>query len=362
MAAQSPEVEHQWAVEKRDFVGDRRDELADDRDVAGDLRELTADAREQALDQRERELDAREAELGLAGPVHPSARRVDARTARERARQHRDESAIERRAAAGAREDATDRRLEATPTTGLASAFALIAENLYAAGSYDDVLLRIAETAVSTVAGCQMASVTVSEAGVYRTASTTDVSASAVDQAQYDAREGPSLDAVETPVVYAKAFPDNRWPTLAARPAELGAGSAASYRLAAGSLGTAGAGGSLNTYGAHPEAFSDEAQQIGLILAAYASMAAKAIRDRDALEEVAQQLHQALLTRDVIGQAKGILMERLKLTPEQAFDALRQASNQLNEKLHAVAFRIAETGELNTAGTPDGRAEIGRTL
>ena len=50
MAAQSPDVEHQWAAEKRDFVGDRRDELADERDVAGDLRDLTADAREQALD------------------------------------------------------------------------------------------------------------------------------------------------------------------------------------------------------------------------------------------------------------------------------------------------------------------------
>ena len=48
------------------------------------------------------------------------------------------------------------------PTTRLASAFAAIAEHLYAADSFDAVLLRIAETAVSTVAGCQMASVTLS--------------------------------------------------------------------------------------------------------------------------------------------------------------------------------------------------------
>ena len=232
-----------------------------------------------------------------------------------------------------------------TPTTSLASAFAVIAENLYAASSYDGILLRIAETAVSTVAGCQMASVTVREAGGYRTASTTDLAASAVDQAQYDAHEGPSLDAVDTPIVYAKSFPDNRWPTLSSRPAELGAQSAASYRLATASQRT---GGSLNTYGTEPEAFSDEAQQIGLILAAHASMAAKAVSERDALEEVAQNLHKALLTRDVIGQAKGILMERLKLTPEDAFDALRHASNQLNEKLHAVAVNLAETGELET--------------
>ena len=80
-------------------------------------------------------------------------------------------------------------------------------------------------------------------------------------------------------------------------------------------------------------------------------MAARAVRERDGLEEVADNLHQALLTRDVIGQAKGILMERLKLTPEDAFDALRQASNRLNEKLHSVALNLSETGQLDTRDT-----------
>jgi hypothetical protein len=43
-------------------------------------------------------------------------------------------------------------------------------------------------------------------------------------------------------------------------------------------------------------------------------------------------------------------MERLKITPEDAFDLLRLASNRLNEKLHAVALTVAETGELHTRG------------
>ena len=92
---------------------------------------------------------------------------------------------------------------------------------------------------------------------------------------------------------------------------------------AAASVATAGTGGSLNTYGIEPDAFSDEAQQIGLILATHASMAAGAVRERDALQDVAQNLNKALLSRDVIGQAKGILMERLKISPEDAFDILR---------------------------------------
>ena len=347
MAAQSSDEERQWAAEKRDFVGDRRDALADERDRAADVRDMLADAREHALDERERQLDAREARARPAAAAARQQRsRLDALAAREQARQEREQSAADRVDAARAREEATQRRVEAAPTTHLALAFAAIAENLFAADSYDAVLQRIAEAAVSTVADCEMASVTLREHGAYRTASTTDVAASAVDQAQYDAREGPCLDAVDTAVVYAKSFPDNRWPTLASRPVELGAQSVASYRLAGVGPASLGTGGSLNTYGIEPDAFSDEAQQIGLILAAHASMAAGAVRERDALQDVADNLHKALLTRDVIGQAKGILMERLKLTPEDAFDVLRHASSRLNEKLHTVALELAETGDL----------------
>jgi hypothetical protein len=354
MAVHSSEEERQWAAEKRDFVADRRDELAAQRDAAGDARDLTADARESALDERERHLDARAAELGLRrDSAEAVALRGDARAARQWARRNRQELAAEREAATRGRDEATTRRLEATPTTRLASAFAAIAQQLYAADSFDAVLQRIAETAVSTVAGCRMASVTVSEHGTYQTAATTDASASAVDQAQYDVKEGPCLDAIDTPIVYAQSFPDTRWPTLASRPADLGAHSAASYRLTATSPATHGAtggviGGSLNTYSAQPDAFSDEAQQIGLILAAHASTAARAVRERDDLQDLTENLHQALLSRDVIGQAKGILIERLKITPEEAFDALRHASQRLNEKLKAVALDLVETGEIDT--------------
>jgi len=48
----------------------------------------------------------------------------------------------------------------------------------------------------------------------------------------------------------------------------------------------------------------------------------------------------------VIGQAKGILMERLLVTPEDAFDILRRTSQQLNIKLREVAHKLTESGEL----------------
>jgi AmiR/NasT family two-component response regulator len=53
-----------------------------------------------------------------------------------------------------------------------------------------------------------------------------------------------------------------------------------------------------------------------------------------------------LSTRDVIGQAKGILMERQRLSAGEAFDLLRRASQRLNRKLAEVAQHLTETGEL----------------
>jgi hypothetical protein len=100
--------------------------------------------------------------------------------------------------------------------------FADIAEQLYDADTFDDVLSRIAEAAVSTIAGYRMASVALSERSGYRTAASTDPAATAVDHAQYQSNEGPCLDAVDSPVVYAQSFPDERWPTLASRPTESG--------------------------------------------------------------------------------------------------------------------------------------------
>jgi len=116
----------------------------------------------------------------------------------------------------------------------------------------------------------------------------------------------------------------------------------------------------LNAYGVEPDAFSDEAQEIGLILAAHASTAAGVVRERGALQDLAENLDKALLSRDVIGQAKGILMERLKVSPEDAFDILRRSSNRLNKKLHAVALSVAETGEFDTkAVLQTGRQSLG---
>ena len=346
----SGDDERTWAADKREFVADRRDQIADERDRVADTRDQTADTREAELDKWERQLDARAAELsGTAEDSGASAERAEARAELSQARQRRNDARANRSATAADRDEARKRRQADAAPTRLAMVFADIAEQLYDTDSFDDVLSRIAEAAVLTINGCRMASVTLSERSGYRTAASTDPAATTVDHAQYQSHEGPCLDAVDAPMVYAESFPDERWPTLASRPTESGVQAALSYRLAAASSGTADSGGgSLNSYGVIPYAFNAAAQEIGFILAAHASMAARAVDERSTLQSLERDLQQVLLSRDVIGQAKGILMERLKCTPEDAFDLLRRSSQRLNMKLRDVARGLAESGEVRT--------------
>jgi len=57
------------------------------------------------------------------------------------------------------------------------------------------------------------------------------------------------------------------------------------------------------------------------------------------------QLEQALASRDLIGQAKGILMERYRIPADEAFERLRTASQHSNRKLAALAGDLAATGQ-----------------
>lgn len=94
---------------------------------------------------------------------------------------------------------------------------------------------------------------------------------------------------------------DGRWPMLSARVGELGARSMVCFQL----FVTGNTLGSLNVLASDPGVFSDDSERVGLL---FASHAAIALADAQELEHV----RWALTNRDVIGQAKGILMERFR--------------------------------------------------
>ena len=104
--------------------------------------------------------------------------------------------------------------------------------------------------------------------------------------------------------------------------------------------------GALNLYGRHTNAFDDESERVGLLFASHAAIAfADAERVRN--------LRIAVDRRDIIGQGKGILMERYRITADQAFDLLRRASQESNRKVFDVAWDLASTGDFPSHLTPN---------
>ncbi len=213
-----------------------------------------------------------------------------------------------------------------------------LARSLHEEDSVEDTLQGIVDAAVGTVPGAQYAGLSVIEGRLtVRTRAGTAGLVHQVDQAQYDTGEGPCLDALyeQHTVRLSDMATETRWPRFTYRSAELGVGSMLSFQLYVEKDNL----GALNLYAREKHAFTDESEQVGLL---FATDAAVAMADA----QKNQQLSQAMAVRDLIGQAKGILMERHKLTGDQAFALLVRASQHTNTKLSEVARYLVETGEL----------------
>lgn len=130
---------------------------------------------------------------------------------------------------------------------------------------------------------------------------------------------------------------ETRWPGFAAEAHTLGASSMLSIRLFVEGEKL----GAMNLFSRVAHAFDAESEEIALLIAAHAAVILVGTQHAD-------QLRHAAASRDVIGQAKGILMERYKITDAEAFLVLVQASSRSNTKLFRVAEQLATTGILQS--------------
>ncbi|MGA8329530.1 MAG: ANTAR domain-containing protein, partial [Mycobacterium sp.] len=101
--------------------------------------------------------------------------------------------------------------------------------------------------------------------------------------------------------------------------------------------------GSLSLYARSTTSFDDSAKRLADLYATHGAIALLEAQRAD-------QLQRAVASRDVIGQAKGILMERHRITADQAFALLRGASQRLNLKVPDVAESVAATGDFPLIG------------
>ena len=236
-----------------------------------------------------------------------------------------------------------------SPQPSLQSTLAEIAERLTeplprtAASRDEQILERLTVAAVTSVPGADYAGLTMRENGELVSRAPSHPQISDVDQLQVSFGEGPCVDAV-TPgtsvrVIVEDFADESRWPQFAPAAAGHGIRSLLSFTMAPSEAPP----GALNLYSTRPHAFDAESQAVG---ATFALQAAIAIYGAETIAG----LERALQTRDVIGRAKGILMERFRLDDQQAFDLLVRSSQETNTKLVEVAKWLS--AETATRGGP----------
>ncbi|MGA8370547.1 MAG: GAF and ANTAR domain-containing protein [Acidimicrobiales bacterium] len=230
----------------------------------------------------------------------------------------------------------------------LATTFGEIARTLVAEQDAQATLSRIVKLAVETIDPCQHCGVSIVEGRRIVSPASSDEIPGIVDQLQSESGEGPCIDAIKDHEVFqtGRLSEEGRWPNFAHRAStESGIESILSIRL----FVEGDTMGSLNLYSEQPDAFDDHDVAFGAVFAAHAAVAWSTSRTID-------NLRKGLQTRELIGEAVGILMARQDVSEAEAFDILTRASQRLNVKLRLIAEDVVHPKSPPTAGEgPDPR-------
>lgn len=198
--------------------------------------------------------------------------------------------------------------------------------------SVEDTLNTITSSALDLVPAATDASISlvIARRSIESRAPTSDL-ARQVDTLQSGLGQGPCIDAVWTDAVV--AVPDTaserRWPRFSPAAAELGVRSMLCFQLYTHRDNL----GALNLMSDTPGAFDDDAHHTGTLVATHAAVALIAAEHQN-------QMKSALATRDVIGQAKGIVMERYDVSATRAFEMINKLSHDWNVPVAELARTI----------------------
>lgn len=195
------------------------------------------------------------------------------------------------------------------------------------------VLQTIINGAVAIVPGVRWAGISLVEGHAIEARVPSDPLVTKLDALQSELDQGPCISVLrEQRTVHIKDVAEHTaWPEFAKAALTLGVHCSLSFQLfAKDKLGA------LNLYGDHPDAFDGDSVLYGEILAQHASVAL-------AGAQASEQFDRALASRDIIGQAKGILMERFGIDDVQAFALLTRLSQETNTRLFEIARLTVET-------------------
>jgi GAF domain-containing protein len=219
-----------------------------------------------------------------------------------------------------------------------AGAFDALARFVISEHTIEQALQLVVDLARPAVGEADAVGVSLLRKGSVMTAAATGPRTLAVDHLQYQAGSGPCLQAIkdgEVQIVRAM-LTESRWPDFTNKALYEGVQS-----ILACPLKTDGEVlGALNFYSSHEQGFDSRAVSVGEAFAVRASVLLLNVSRYQAASELASQLEEALQSRAVIDQAKGILMEREKISSDEAFDRLKLGSQHSNIKVRELAQRI----------------------
>ena len=235
---------------------------------------------------------------------------------------------------------ADPKRLDREPHDGtVQSKIAELVSALVHGAGIEEMLTKLTSASVALVPGAEFAKISLVEDQRLRPLAATSELAALLDGAQQAAGQGPCLDAInaQKPVRCGDLRTDVRWPRFADAATAAGVHSVLSCPLDMPGV----TGATLSLFGSQPEAFGMESDATAAMLANHAAIAL-------VTAEHERQFRAALATRDVIGQAKGMIMERFGVDSASAFAMLKRISQQTNTPVRQLAASL-----VHSAGTRD---------
>jgi GAF domain-containing protein len=217
---------------------------------------------------------------------------------------------------------------------GLATALAEIAREINLPTELGSTLQTIVESAAHSLTGIDHVGITIAHHdGRMETVAATDPFVRELDDLQYELGEGPCVHAIKSDkkVTIEHVADEERWPRFMATAITRGLRSQMGIALFVEEKTLGG----LNMYSTTSDTLDPETVQMAELFATHAALAMGHARREE-------QLHDAIGTRQLIGQATGIVMERYQLSADRAFDYLIRVSSHSNLKLRDVAREVVE--------------------
>jgi GAF domain-containing protein len=228
--------------------------------------------------------------------------------------------------------------VEDATTTGFDDVLLRMSGVLLSRESVNTVVELVTTLAAATLPGTTGAGVSLVDQAGKRTTAASDPLVQQADVQQYELDEGPCLSAARERAVVRidDLHGERRWPRWRDAVAELELRSVLSAPLIAGDEAI----GAMKVYSREVAAYDGHSERLLTLFAQQAAILLANMQSLQDAQQLSTQLKAALTSRDVIGQAKGILLVQGAPGEEAAFGMLVSASQRSNVKLHEVARQI----------------------